>query len=97
MPFYETTWTSTRFNTPIERVKVEFRSELYNIFNQPTFTCPAFGRRHGLWYDNNNLRAYQHWWRQMTGTLSAHRSVRLEDHLLSVRNLCASTQVAGTL
>ena len=32
-----------RFNTPIDRMKVEFRAELYNIFNHTNLYLPASG------------------------------------------------------
>jgi outer membrane receptor protein involved in Fe transport len=42
MPFYETDLDfNKKFNTPIERVKVEFRSELYNIFNHTNLYLPG--------------------------------------------------------
>jgi hypothetical protein len=40
--FYETDLDfNKKFNTPIERVKIEFRSELYNIFNHTNFYLPG--------------------------------------------------------
>jgi len=42
MPFYETDLDfNKKFNTPIERVKVEFRSELYNVFNHTNLYLPG--------------------------------------------------------
>jgi hypothetical protein len=32
-----------RFSTPIERIKIEFRAELYNIFNHTNLYLPASG------------------------------------------------------
>ncbi len=32
-----------RFSTPVERVKIEFRSELYNLFNHTNFYLPSSG------------------------------------------------------
>jgi hypothetical protein len=32
-----------RFNTPIDRMKIEFRAELYNIFNHTNLYLPASG------------------------------------------------------
>jgi hypothetical protein len=40
--FYETDLAFNKhFNTPIERVKIEFRSELYNIFNHTNLYLPG--------------------------------------------------------
>jgi len=40
--FYQTDLDfNKRFNTPIERVKIEFRSELYNIFNHTNLYLPG--------------------------------------------------------
>jgi outer membrane receptor protein involved in Fe transport len=40
--FYETDLDfNKRFNTPIERIKIEFRSELYNIFNHTNLYLPG--------------------------------------------------------
>ena len=40
--FYETDLDiNKKFNTPIERVKIEFRSELYNVFNHTNFYLPG--------------------------------------------------------
>jgi hypothetical protein len=40
--FYETDLDfNKRFNTPVERIKVEFRSEFYNIFNHTNFYMPG--------------------------------------------------------
>ncbi len=40
--FYETDLDfNKKFNTPIERVKIEFRSELYNIFNHTNLYLPG--------------------------------------------------------
>ena len=40
--FYETDLDfNKRFNTPVERIKVEFRSELYNIFNHTNLYMPG--------------------------------------------------------
>ena len=42
MPFYETDLDfNKKFNTPIERMKVEFRSEFYNIFNHTNLYMPG--------------------------------------------------------
>jgi hypothetical protein len=42
MPFYETDLDfNKRFNTPSERVKIEFRSEFYNIFNHTNLYIPG--------------------------------------------------------
>lgn len=41
-PFNETDFAlNKKFNTPIQRVKVEFRAELYNIFNHTNFFLPS--------------------------------------------------------
>jgi hypothetical protein len=41
-PFNETDFAlNKKFNTPISRVKVEFRAELYNIFNHTNFFLPS--------------------------------------------------------
>ena len=41
-PFNETDFAlNKKFNTPIKRVKVEFRAELYNIFNHTNFFLPS--------------------------------------------------------
>ncbi len=41
-PFNETDFAlNKKFNTPINRVKVEFRAELYNIFNHTNFFLPS--------------------------------------------------------
>jgi hypothetical protein len=40
--FYQTDLDfNKKFNTPIERVKIEFRSELYNIFNHTNLYLPG--------------------------------------------------------
>jgi hypothetical protein len=40
--FYETDMAfNKRFNTPVERIKIEFRSELYNIFNHTNLYLPG--------------------------------------------------------
>jgi hypothetical protein len=40
--YYETDLAfNKRFNTPVERVKIEFRSELYNIFNHTNLYLPG--------------------------------------------------------
>jgi hypothetical protein len=40
--FYETDLDfNKKFNTPIERIKIEFRSELYNIFNHTNLYLPG--------------------------------------------------------
>jgi hypothetical protein len=40
--FYQTDLAfNKRFNTPVERVKIEFRSELYNIFNHTNLYLPG--------------------------------------------------------
>ncbi len=40
--FYETDLDfNKKFNTPVERIKIEFRSELYNIFNHTNFYLPG--------------------------------------------------------
>jgi hypothetical protein len=40
--FYETDLDfNKRFDTPIERIKIEFRSELYNIFNHTNLYMPG--------------------------------------------------------
>ncbi|MGO8757028.1 MAG: TonB-dependent receptor domain-containing protein [Terracidiphilus sp.] len=40
--FYETDLAfNKRFNTPVERVKIEFRSEFYNIFNHTNLYLPG--------------------------------------------------------
>jgi outer membrane receptor protein involved in Fe transport len=42
MPFYETDLDfNKRFNTPSERIKIEFRSEFYNIFNHTNLYIPG--------------------------------------------------------
>jgi len=42
--FFETDFDmNKRFNTPVERMKVEFRAELYNIFNHTNLYLPASG------------------------------------------------------
>ncbi|MGB8481691.1 MAG: TonB-dependent receptor [Acidobacteriaceae bacterium] len=42
MPFYETDLDfNKRFNTPSDKVKVEFRSEFYNIFNHTNLYMPG--------------------------------------------------------
>ncbi|MGA2539193.1 MAG: TonB-dependent receptor, partial [Terracidiphilus sp.] len=42
--FYETDFDmNKRFNTPIDRMKIEFRAELYNIFNHTNLYLPASG------------------------------------------------------
>jgi hypothetical protein len=41
-PFYETDLAlNKRFSTPIESLKVEFRTEFYNIFNHTNFYLPG--------------------------------------------------------
>jgi hypothetical protein len=41
-PYNETDFAlNKKFNTPISRVKVEFRAELYNIFNHTNFFLPS--------------------------------------------------------
>lgn len=43
-PFYETDLSvNKRFDTPIERMKIEFRSEFYNIFNHANLYLPSSG------------------------------------------------------
>jgi hypothetical protein len=42
--FYETDFDlNKRFSTPVERLKVEFRAELYNLFNHTNLYLPASG------------------------------------------------------
>jgi hypothetical protein len=42
--FYETDFDmNKRFNTPIDGMKIEFRAELYNIFNHTNLYLPASG------------------------------------------------------
>jgi hypothetical protein len=42
--FYETDLDlNKRFNTPVDRMKVEFRAELYNVFNHTNLYLPASG------------------------------------------------------
>jgi len=42
--FFETDFDlNKRFSTPIERMKIEFRAELYNIFNHTNLYLPASG------------------------------------------------------
>jgi outer membrane receptor protein involved in Fe transport len=42
--FYETDFDlNKRFNTPVERMKVEFRAELYNLFNHTNLYLPSSG------------------------------------------------------
>ncbi len=70
MPFYETDLDlNKKFNTPIERVKVEFRSELYNIFNHTNLYLPGGsggGTVSGT--DNNTSAPTSTGGGQMTGT-----------------------------
>ncbi|HEV2136001.1 MAG TPA: TonB-dependent receptor [Terracidiphilus sp.] len=43
-PFYETDLSvNKRFSTPIESMKIEFRSEFYNIFNHTNLYLPSSG------------------------------------------------------
>jgi len=58
MPFYETDLDfNKKFNTPIERVKVEFRSELYNIFNHTNLYLPGGSGGGTVSGTDNNLSA----------------------------------------
>jgi hypothetical protein len=42
--FYETDLDlNKRFNTPVDRMKIEFRTELYNVFNHTNLYLPASG------------------------------------------------------
>jgi hypothetical protein len=42
--FYETDFDmNKRFSTPVDRLKIEFRAELYNIFNHTNLYLPASG------------------------------------------------------
>jgi len=42
--FFETDFDlNKRFNTPVDGLKVEFRAELYNIFNHTNLYLPASG------------------------------------------------------
>jgi len=42
MPFYETDLDiNKRFNTPVERMKMEFRTEMYNVFNHTNLYLPG--------------------------------------------------------
>jgi hypothetical protein len=58
MPFYETDLDlNKKFNTPIERVKVEFRSELYNIFNHTNLYLPGGSGGGTVSGTDNNISA----------------------------------------
>ena len=71
--------------TPIERVKIEFRSEFYNIFNHTNLYLPGGsggGTVSGT--DNNTSAPDRHRRRHHHRNLrTAHHSVRFEGHLLT--------------
>ncbi|GGA69648.1 hypothetical protein GCM10011507_21480 [Edaphobacter acidisoli] len=53
--FYETDLSlNKKFNTPIERLKVEFRSEFYNLFNHTNLYLPSSGLGGTLQSFNSN-------------------------------------------
>ncbi|MFY9854864.1 MAG: TonB-dependent receptor [Terracidiphilus sp.] len=70
MPFYETDLDFNKnFNTPIQRAKVQFRAELYNIFNHTNLYLPGGsggGTVSGT--DNNASAPTSTGGGQMTGT-----------------------------
>ena len=76
-----------KFNTPIERMKVEFRSEFYNLFNHTNLYLPGGSGGGSAWHrDRHHIGRFDGRIRcrrpHHPNLGTAHHPVRLEGHLL---------------